>query len=189
MSFFTNKNEIFFSLSLDPAGTKKAYVYRLEKSRFRIIMGLLPYVTLTSIIGLFGTIIVGIFFENRLSQDETTKYILIFNAMAAIVAIAELVQFLLIRKNCPIVSDSERSNIVNLTIFKTPSWQIYVSFLLALLTPLFGLIFLPDNSGGLISSINKSNDLEKFMYIQILLISTALSAVILSKVISILRHD
>jgi hypothetical protein len=181
MTFFSDGNQEYFSLSLNPSGSKKAYVFPLTK-RQHSVSRLAPYLLLASVLILAGVTFFAVSAHlgpvgASPAGSSPEAVVVTLSVAAAIIAFAELAFFLWLRPSR--LSESSRRVLRLTRLLKRRSWMVYLTFLFSLAAPIVGLIGLP---GALAEVFSGGGNAWLFLLAQLALVMLAMLVFLLRRI-------
>jgi hypothetical protein len=145
MAFFVCDDSCYFSLSLDPAGSTRAFVFKLSGMQAQAARVILPACLATAGGAACLTLLIGIadfaHLSTGLGPEQQTLAICSFAVIAGLSALVEILWFLWVRHGRKsLLSEEQRRSLSAIRLIRRPSLETYWSFLLAMIVPVAGMI-------------------------------------------------
>jgi len=163
MAFFIDEQHCYLSLSLDPAGPSKAYVFELTRRQVQVARAVLPPCLTVAALAAACMLALGLanlagFAGEILSPAQQTLLACVLAIVAATTVFVELGWFLWVhRRQKSTLTETERRSLRRLRLVRRPSLTAYGTFLLAMLVPIMGILIVnrvdPESTWDAVSNV------------------------------------
>jgi hypothetical protein len=192
MAFFSDGNNEYFSLNLNPAKNDRSLVYELSNLQiwasqyFVQPLLLLSIVILVAITGISGMEFFG-FTRDYISDSNHELLVVALAGAATVIAFSEVGFFIWIKKNRLYFLHENRSKkLGNISIMNTKSWMCYLIFLLNMVMPFISMAALPGGLSQFFSDTSSYGSVLRFLLAQLVVILSVFLAFLFRRIFILL---
>jgi hypothetical protein len=191
MAFFSDGNNEYFSLNLNPTGKNPSYVFILNKNQIYLSRIVTRPLLIISIM-IFAIIISFLFMESVgisryiMSEDGQLLLLLSLCGGGTMIALSEVAFFMWIRfGNRSLLSEDERVRLKNIVILKKKSWMGYLVFLMNMTVVFIALPALPGGLEGFMGDTSNRGATHTLFLVQLIAAALAIAIFLIVKIIKI----